>query len=39
MVEPVDEQGQKENRQEDCQQDLLRNCLDAFRVHGAMPQE
>jgi len=35
----MSEEGQKENRQEDRQQGLLSNSLDAFGVHGAMPQE
>jgi hypothetical protein len=39
MEEPMSEQGQKENREKDRQQDLLGNSLYAFGVHGAMPQE
>jgi hypothetical protein len=34
MEEAVGEERQEENRQEDGQQDLLGNFLDAFGVHG-----
>jgi len=33
----MSEEGQKENRQEDRQQDLLGSFLYAFGVHGPMP--
>jgi hypothetical protein len=39
MEEAMSEEGQEENRQEDCQQDLLGNSLDAFGVHGHRTQE
>jgi len=34
MVEPMSEKGHEQNRQEDRQQDLSRNFLHAFGVHG-----
>ena len=39
MENPVSEQGQEENREKDCHQDIQSHFLYVFGVHGDMPQE